>query len=48
MLLYIGLNQLLAEEFSKGDLTVRPGLRFGMYLAVVLGAGAMCALGIWA
>lgn len=48
MLLYIGLNQLLAEEFSKGDLTVRPGLRFCMYLAVVLGAGAMCALGIWA
>jgi zinc transporter 1/2/3 len=48
MLLYIGLNQLLAEEFSQGDLTVRPGLRFCMYLAVVLGAGAMCALGIWA
>jgi hypothetical protein len=48
MLLYIGLTQLLSEEFSHGDLTVRPGLRFGMYLAMVLGAGAMCALGIWA
>lgn len=47
MLLYIGLHQLIAEEFSKADLTVRPGLRFGMFLALILGAAAMCALALW-
>lgn len=48
MLIYIGMYQLIAEEFSREDLLVRPRLRFGMYAALILGAACMCILGIWA
>jgi zinc transporter ZupT len=48
MLLYIGMYQLVAEEFSRDDLLVRPRLRFGMYGALLLGAACMCLIGIWA
>eukprot|EP00775_Hariotina_reticulata_P007796 gene7796-7993_t len=48
MLLYIGMYQLIAEEFSREDLLVKPRLRLGMYTALCLGAAAMCILGIWA
>jgi zinc transporter 1/2/3 len=47
MLLYIGMYQLIAEEFSREDLLVRPKLRLGMYAALLLGAAAMCVIGIW-
>lgn len=47
MLLYIGMYQLVAEEFSREDLLVRPKLRVGMYAALLLGAAAMCILAIW-
>lgn len=48
MLIYIGMYQLIAEEFSREDLLVRPRLRFGMYAALLAGAACMCILGIWA
>eukprot|EP00775_Hariotina_reticulata_P009847 gene9847-10006_t len=48
MLLHIGMYQLVAEEFSREDLLVKPKLRFGMYAALCLGAAAMCIVGIWA
>uniref|UniRef100_A0A383WMG0 Zinc/iron permease n=1 Tax=Tetradesmus obliquus TaxID=3088 RepID=A0A383WMG0_TETOB len=48
MLLYIGMFQLIAEEFSREDMLVRPRLRLGMYGALCLGAASMCILGIWA
>jgi len=47
MLLYIGMYQLIAEEFSREDLLVRSKLRYGMYAALLLGAAAMCIIGIW-
>lgn len=48
MLLYIGMYQLVAEEFSREDLLVRPGLRTAMQAALLLGGAAMCVIGIWA
>eukprot|EP00882_Tetradesmus_deserticola_P002513 GHRQ01002675.1.p1 GENE.GHRQ01002675.1~~GHRQ01002675.1.p1 ORF type:complete len:375 (+),score=159.09 GHRQ01002675.1:202-1326(+) len=48
MLLYIGMFQLIAEEFSREDMLVHTRLRLGMYAALCLGAAAMCILGIWA
>jgi zinc transporter 1/2/3 len=48
MLIYIGMYQLIAEEFSREDLLVRPGLRYGMYASLFLGAACMTILGIWA
>jgi hypothetical protein len=48
MLLYIGMFQLIAEEFSREDMIVRTKLRLGMYAALCLGAASMCVLGIWA
>eukprot|EP00879_Flechtneria_rotunda_P002960 GHRR01003177.1.p1 GENE.GHRR01003177.1~~GHRR01003177.1.p1 ORF type:complete len:368 (+),score=84.80 GHRR01003177.1:176-1279(+) len=48
MLLYIGMYQLIAEEFSREDILVRPRLRVGMHAALLLGAAVMCILGIWA
>jgi hypothetical protein len=48
MLLYIGMFQLIAEEFSREDMIVRTKLRLGMYAALCLGAASMCILGIWA
>lgn len=48
MLLYIGMYQLIAEEFSREDILVKPRLRAGMYLALMLGAASMCVLGLWA
>jgi hypothetical protein len=48
MLLYIAMFQLIAEEFSREDMLVRPRLRLGMYAALCMGAAAMCLLGIWA
>ncbi|GBF90062.1 zinc-nutrition responsive transporter [Raphidocelis subcapitata] len=47
MLLYISMYQLIAEEFSREDLVVRPRLRLGMALALLAGAGCMCLLAIW-
>uniref|UniRef100_A0A383V3N2 Zinc/iron permease n=1 Tax=Tetradesmus obliquus TaxID=3088 RepID=A0A383V3N2_TETOB len=47
MLLYIAMFQLIAEEFSREDMLVRPGLRLGMYGALCAGAAVMCILGIW-
>jgi zinc transporter 1/2/3 len=47
MLLYIGMYQLIAEEFSREDLLVKPRLRVGMYAALCLGAAVMCILGVW-
>jgi zinc transporter 1/2/3 len=48
MLIYIGMYQLIAEEFSREDLLVRPRLRYGMYAGLLLGAACMCVLGVWA
>lgn len=48
MLLYIGMYQLIAEEFSREDLLVKPRLRFGMYGGLCLGAALMCVLAVWA
>lgn len=48
MLIYIGMYQLIAEEFSREDLLVRPRLRYGMYAALLLGGACMCVLGVWA
>lgn len=48
MLLYIGFYQLIAEEFSREDMLVRPRLRVGMCAALLLGAASMCVLGVWA
>eukprot|EP00877_Chromochloris_zofingiensis_P006292 jgi/Chrzof1/1916/Cz10g26060.t1 len=48
MLLYIAMYQLIAEEFSREDLLVKPKLRLGMYASLLLGAACMCILGIWA
>jgi zinc transporter 1/2/3 len=48
MLIYIGMYQLIAEEFSREDLLVRPKLRYGMYAALLLGGACMCVLGVWA
>lgn len=48
MLLYIGMYQLVAEEFSREDILVKPGLRSGMYAALCVGAASMCILGLWA
>lgn len=47
MLIYIGMYQLIAEEFSRDDLLVKPRLRYGMYAALLLGSACMCILGIW-
>lgn len=47
MLIYIGMYQLIAEEFSREDLLVRPKLRYSMYAALLLGGACMCILGIW-
>lgn len=47
MLTYIGMYQLIAEEFSREDLLVRPRLRYGMYAALLAGAAVMAILGIW-
>ncbi|KAI8474633.1 MAG: ZIP family transporter [Monoraphidium minutum] len=47
MLLYISLFQLIAEEFSREDLLVRPRLRLGMTAGMLLGAACMCVLAIW-
>eukprot|EP00878_Enallax_costatus_P000535 GHUV01000630.1.p1 GENE.GHUV01000630.1~~GHUV01000630.1.p1 ORF type:complete len:388 (+),score=25.50 GHUV01000630.1:179-1342(+) len=48
MLLYIGMYQLVAEEFSREDILVKPRLRNGMYAALCCGAASMCILGLWA
>lgn len=48
MLLYIGMYQLIAEEFSREDLMVQPKLRLGMYGALSMGAALMCMLAVWA
>jgi len=48
MLLHIALFQIVAEEFSREDLLVRPGLRVGLYGSLLLGAGFMCVLAVWA
>jgi zinc transporter ZupT len=47
MLLYIAMFQLIAEEFSREDMLVRPGFRLSMYAALCIGAAVMCILGIW-
>jgi hypothetical protein len=48
MLLYIAMFQLIAEEFSREDMLVRPGFRLAMYAALCTGGAVMCILGIWA
>lgn len=48
MLLYVSLFSLLAAELNQHDLLHRPLLAAGLMLSVVLGAGVMCVLGIWA
>jgi solute carrier family 39 (zinc transporter), member 1/2/3 len=48
MLLHIALFQIVAEEFSREDLLARPKLRMGLYSSLLLGAGLMCILAIWA
>ena len=49
MLLYVALFQILAEEFSKQELhrRARVAASASMYAALLLGAGAMCALAVW-
>jgi len=48
MLLHIALFQIVAEEFSREDLLARPKLRLGLYSSLLMGAGLMCVLAIWA
>lgn len=45
---YISMYQLIAEEFSREDLVVKGRLRAGMFAALLVGAAAMCIVGIWA
>ena len=48
LLLYLGLCSLMMEELSKEDLLVRPGLRWAVHGAVLLGGAVMCVLALWA
>ena len=50
MLLYIALIQQLSEEFSRKDLGGRAALplRLALYGSVLLGAGLMAMLAVWA
>jgi zinc transporter 1/2/3 len=48
MLLYISIYQLIAEEFSKTQLLTQTRFRLGMYAALILGAGCMAVLALWA
>jgi zinc transporter 1/2/3 len=48
LLLYLGLCQVMLEELSKEDLLVRPGLRYAVHGAALLGGALMCVLALWA
>ncbi len=48
MLLYIALIELIGEEMTREDLQRRPGLKAAAYAALLLGAGSMALLAIWA
>jgi hypothetical protein len=39
--------QLIAEEFSRDDLVVRPRLRAAMTAGLLMGAACMCVIAIW-
>lgn len=45
---YVAMVELIAEEFTREDLLVKPRLRVAMWAALLLGAAAMCVLAIWA
>jgi zinc transporter 1/2/3 len=45
MLLYVGLVQLIGEEFSRQDLNSR--LKLGMLASAFLGASLMSMLAVW-
>lgn len=46
--LYVGVYQLIAEEFQRRDLLVRPRLAAALFAALLAGVFAMCVVGIWA
>lgn len=49
MLVYIGLVQLIAEDFSKTSMQGKSwAMRFGCYTAVLGGMASMCIIAIWA
>lgn len=50
MLVYVGLIQIVAEEFSKLSRSEKSSLKskLAMHLAFILGAVPMCVLAIWA
>lgn len=49
MLLYISLVQLIAEDMSKAFAgAAGPRTRLLSYAALLLGAGLMCMLAVWA
>ena len=48
LLLYIGLVQLIAEDFTRADLAqVSTGWQVAMHAALAVGAGCMAVIAIW-